>query len=204
MVAREEERRRLRRDLHDGLGPTLAGLTMRAEAAQALAGAGGPESGRLLDEIITDAQTAVADVRRLVEGLRPPALDTLGLAGALDAHLAGRPGGDGPQVRFARPADLPALGAATEVAAYRIAVEAVANARRHARATTVDVGLAVHGDRLVVRVDDDGRGCAPETPAGVGLHSMRERAEELGDTLTVGGRPGGGTRVRADLPLGED
>ncbi len=204
VVAREEERRRLRRDLHDGLGPTLAGLTMRAEAAQALDGTGSPGAGQLLDEIITDAQTAVADVRRLVEGLRPPALDTLGLAGALDAHLAGRPGGEGPLVRFAPPRDLPPLGAATEVAAYRIAVEAVANARRHARAGTVEVSLARHGDRLVVRVDADGRGLAAGTPGGVGMHSMRERAEELGGTLTVGGRPGGGTRVRADLPLNRE
>jgi signal transduction histidine kinase len=199
IVAREEERRRLRRDLHDGLGPTLAGLTMRAEAAQTMVAE--PAAVKLLDEIMTDARTAVADVRRLVEGMRPPALDTLGLAGALRAHLAGWPGAA--HVTFDVPQELPPLAAATEVAAYRIAVEALANAQRHAAAETVDVRLRAADGRLVVEVRDDGRGVGgePATGSGVGLHSMRERAEELGGTLTVATRPGGGTRVRADLPL---
>jgi signal transduction histidine kinase len=172
---------------------------MRAEAAQTMVG--DPAAVRLLDEIMTDAQTAVTDVRRLVDGMRPPALDTLGLAGALRAHLAGWPGAR--QVRFDVPGELPPLGAATEVAAYRIVVEALANAHRHAAASAVDVRLRVAGDRLLVEVSDDGRGLATD-PApdsgGVGLHSMRERAEELGGTLTVTSRPGHGTRVRADLP----
>ncbi|WP_428961269.1 sensor histidine kinase [Micromonospora fluostatini] len=201
VVAREEERRRLRRDLHDGLGPTLAGLTMRAEAAQELGP--GEQSRRLLEEIVVDARTAVADVRRLVNGLRPPALDTMGLLGALRSHLAAWPG-DGPRVVFTAPSALPELSAATEVAAYRIAVEALNNARRHAHAATVQVRLAVVGGRLRVDVHDDGRGRRPGEPDGVGMHSMRERADELGGSCVVTSAPGAGTRVTATLPTGTE
>jgi signal transduction histidine kinase len=199
VVAREEERRRLRRDLHDGLGPTLAGLTMRAEAALELGG--GPEAARLLEEIVADTQTAIADVRRLVDGLRPPALDTMGLAGALRAHVTGWPADSGPRVTFDAPDPLPPLGAATEVAAYRIAVEALANARRHAGARHVEVRLDVAGERLRVTVADDGTGLDAAAGAGVGLHSLRERAAELGGVCRVSARPSGGTLVAASLPL---
>ncbi|MEV0564330.1 sensor histidine kinase [Dactylosporangium sp. NPDC050588] len=194
--AREEERRRLRRDLHDGLGPTLAGLTMRAETALAV----GPDAAeRLLEEIVRDAETAMADVRRLVEGLRPPALDTLGLRGALVGHLAGWPPG-GPRAGVDAADDLPALPAAVEVAAYLIAVEALSNARRHAGATTVRLALRVDGDRLRLSVTDDGR--FTTSGAGVGMHSMRERADELGGTLDVTATDDG-TTVTATLPIGE-
>ncbi len=194
VMAREEERRRLRRDLHDGLGPTLAALTMRAEAAQ---DAGPDAAPRLLAKVVDDAEAAVRDVRRLVDGLRPAALDSLGLVGALAAHLAGLPAG-APVVRLIAPDALPALPAATEVAAYRIAVEAVTNICRHAGAAYATVELSVDGDRLVVLVGDDGRG-ADGVPPGVGLTSMRERADELGGSLTVETGPAG-TRVRAALP----
>ncbi|WP_326999722.1 sensor histidine kinase [Dactylosporangium sp. NBC_01737] len=197
--AREEERRRLRRDLHDGLGPTLAGLTMRAEAALALGAA--REAQDLLEEIVRDAETAVADVRRLVEGLRPPALDTLGLRCALTAHLAGWPPG-GPRVGVDAPDDLPALPAAVEVAAYRIAVEALANARRHAGATAVRLGLRLDDGWLHLSVTDDGRSTGAAAGTGVGMHSMRERAAELGGTLDVAST-GTGTTVSARLPMGE-
>ncbi|WP_433056985.1 sensor histidine kinase [Dactylosporangium sp. CS-033363] len=195
VIAREEERRRLRRDLHDGLGPTLAGLTMRAEAAQEV---GPGESRQLLEEIVRDAQTAVADVRRLVDGLRPPALDTLGLVGALRAHLATQPAG-GSRVSLDAPAAIDGLPAATEVAAYRIAIEALANARRHAGARTVHLGLVLEDERLRVLVADDGRGTATAREGGVGMDSMRERAAELGGELVVESTDEG-TRVRAWLP----
>ncbi|MEV7226713.1 histidine kinase [Polymorphospora sp. NPDC051019] len=197
VVAREEERRRLRRDLHDGLGPTLAGLTMRAEVAQEIGP--GEQANRMLEEIVVDARTAVADVRRLVDGLRPPALDTMGLAGALRSHIAAWPAA-GPRVVFEAPEALPALPAATEVAAYRIAVEALNNARKHARADTVEVRLTITGQQLRLDVHDDGRGRQPGQPDGVGMHSMRERADELGGECTVTSAPGTGTRVTAILP----
>ncbi|MGI5242047.1 sensor histidine kinase [Dactylosporangium sp. CA-139066] len=207
VVAREEERRRLRRDLHDGLGPVLAGLTMRAEAAQEVQG---EAARRLLEEIVADAQAAVGDVRRLVEGLRPPALDTLGLVGALRAHLAGWPAAGGPGVTLDAPEELAglpaaaALPAATEVAAYRIAVEALANARRHAGATAVHLRLRLDAGALTVTVTDDGHGtmipAERDEGGGVGMHSMRERAAELGGELTVASSPHG-TTVSARLPL---
>jgi signal transduction histidine kinase len=200
ITAREEERRRIRRELHDGLGPTLASLTMRAEAVQELMD-GHPERARtLLEEIVTGAESAIGEVRRLVDGLRPPALDTLGLAGALQAFVDGQPPG-GPKIRLSRPDGLPPLGAATEVAAYRIATEAVANVWRHAGAGDCLLALTAGAGTLTVEVADDGRGAA-EPGTGVGLGSMRERAVELGGAFTVESEPGRGTTVRAVLPLG--
>ncbi|WP_143030052.1 histidine kinase [Pseudonocardia oroxyli] len=196
VLAAEEERRRLRRDLHDGLGPTLAGLALRAEAAREL---GDDAAGRvLLDEIVADTATALADVRRLVDGLRPPALDTLGLVGALRAHLSARPPGTAPVDLEDALGDAP-LPAAAEVAAFRIAVEAVANADRHARARRIRV--AVRGPvPLWLRVADDGVGLPAHPRAGVGLGSMRERAAELGGRCTVRGVTEGGTEVIVCLP----
>ncbi|MEV5742398.1 sensor histidine kinase [Microbispora rosea] len=222
VTAREEERRRLRRDLHDGLGPTLAALTMRAEAVQDMLrdtlrdpaqdtaqGMGrDPDALAMLEEIMTDARTAMADVRTLVEGLRPPALDTLGLAGAIRSHAARLPG---VEIDVEIDGSLPALPAAVEVAAYRIAAEALANARRHAGAGRVRVRLGMtggaHAGALEVEVaDEGGRPHADREPhadgggSGVGTASMRERAAELGGTCVIGPRPGGGTRVLARLP----
>ncbi|MGY1745387.1 sensor histidine kinase [Blastococcus sp. SYSU D00695] len=198
VLAREEERRRLRRDFHDGLGPVLAGLAMRAETAREV---DDPAVVRqLLDEVAEDARTALSDVRRLVDGLRPPALDHLGLAGALAATLTGRPR-SGTPVALDVPEPLGPLPAAVEVAAYRIAVEAVANVDRHAGASAAGVRLVAGGGRLRVEVTDDGRGCDGTPGGGVGLASMRERAAELGGSCTVTRRVGGGTVVRAELPL---
>ncbi|GAA0979017.1 hypothetical protein GCM10009555_042930 [Acrocarpospora macrocephala] len=194
VVAREEERRRIRNDLHDGLGPTLAALTMRAEAVQDLVGPG--PARELLEEIIGDAEAAVADVRALIEGLRPPALDSLGLLRALSSHVAGLPGEL--TIRIEAPAELPALPAATEVAAYHIAVEALANVRRHARASRAWLRLSAIDETLSLEVCDNGRG--PEGKAGVGTLSMRDRAAELGGWCTIEPRQEGGTRVLAKLP----
>ncbi|MEO3863438.1 histidine kinase [Acrocarpospora sp. B8E8] len=190
----EEERRRIRNDLHDGLGPTLAALTMRAEAVQDLVGPG--PARELLEEIIGDAEAAVADVRALIEGLRPPALDSLGLLRALSSHVAGLPGEL--TIRIEAPAELPALPAATEVAAYHIAVEALANVRRHARASRAWLRLSAIDETLSLEVCDNGRG--PEGKAGVGTLSMRDRAAELGGWCTIEPRQEGGTRVLAMLP----
>ncbi|MET0735238.1 MAG: sensor histidine kinase [Microbacterium sp.] len=198
LLAREEERRRLYRDLHDGLGPGLAGARQRIETAMSLGDARPEASRRLLDDASAAMADMLADVRGLVHGLRPPALDELGLAEAvlrasrpLDA--AGMPAlavGDAPE-------DLPP---AVEVAAYRIAVEAITNASRHARAHTISARFVREEELLVVTVEDDGVGIAG-THAGAGRRSMRERAEELGGRLRVTARHSGGTRVRAELPL---
>ncbi len=198
VTAREEERRRLRRDLHDGLGPSLGAVVLRIDTARNLAAARPDDADRLLRQARDDVAAALADVRRLVHDLRPPALDDLGLAGAVrqqaERLLA-------PPVTVTVDADGPAdLPAAVEVAAYRIASEALANVARHAAASRVRVGLCRAGGDLVVEVADDGVGIPPDRAAGVGLVSLRERAAELGGHCTVSCPPEGGTRVRAVLP----
>ena len=213
VVAREEERRRLRRDLHDGLGPALAAIGMRAEASAAVLEEDPANARRQLDELSAEVREALADVRRLVDGLRPPALDELGLAGAighqaarLDRGSTAEAGAPGDPRTAAihvecEPAPLPELPAAVEVAAYRIAVEAMTNAVRHAGASACLVRLQA-GSQLTVEVTDDGRGFPDSPRSGTGLESMRERAAEVGGEVAVERRPEGGTRVFARLPIG--
>lgn len=198
VTAREEERRRLRRDLHDGVGPRLAALTLKIETARNRL-AHDPTAADLLSDLAERSREAVTDVRRSVHALRPPILDELGLIPALRetaAHF-----GRGFSVEA--PDDLPPFPAAVEVAAYRIAQEAMTNVVRHAAARTCAVSLDLDEEAGVLRllVEDDGRGMEPAVP-GVGLHSMRERAEELGGTCVVRPGPAGGTRVHAGLPIG--
>jgi signal transduction histidine kinase len=207
VLAREEERRRLRRDLHDGLGPSLAAIGMRAEAATATLAGDPLTARRLLDELGADVRLALADVRRLVDGLRPPALDELGLLGAIEqqaTRLGEGPAGPRPGVAISvegRPLPLPDLPAAVEVAAYRIAVEALTNAVRHSGAATCSVRIEA-ADSLTLEVTDDGRGLPPHAVPGVGLESIRARAAELGGAIRLERPGGGGTRVIARLPLG--
>ena len=206
VVAREEERRRLRRDLHDGLGPALAAIAMRAEAASVDLAIRPDDARRGLEAIAGEARTAVADLRTLVEGLRPPSHDQLGLVGAIVDQAERLSSADraaaGPLVTVeAQPQPLPELPAAVEVAAYRIAVEAVTNAVRHADARTCAVRITA-AERLTVEVTDDGHGFHdPSRPGGTGLESMRERAEEVGGELWLAAAQPRGTVVRAELPL---
>lgn len=191
VVAREEERRRLRRELHDGIGPALAGLTLKTETARALLPAGADGASRQLRDLGEEIRRTVLDVRRLVEGLRPPALDELGLAGAC-AQAAGRlTAGTELTASVLAPDDIPALPAAVEVAAYRIVVEAVTNTVRHARARHCRVSVSYRDGALAITVTDDGTGLRAAGSHGHGLAIMRERAEELGGTMTVtNGSPG--------------
>ena len=203
VLAREEERRRLRRDLHDGLGPALAGLTLQVDTLRHRLGTAGidRDAEEPLLDLRSGIQSTVLDVRRIVEGLRPPALDELGLDEAL-RQLAARlevPGAPEIAVTVDVPGRLPA---AVEVAAYRIVSEAVTNAVRHAAAHRVAVQVAVPGPCVVVEVCDDGCGAAGPRDEGVGMVSMRERAVEIGGSLVVDSPRGHGTRVRAELPLG--
>ncbi|MCD2442666.1 histidine kinase [Agromyces sp. SYSU K20354] len=196
--AREDERRRLRRELHDGLGPDLAGVQLRIEAARNVAASDPAESDRLLASAADDLRLAVGEIRRLAHDLRPPSLDDVGLAGAIE-QLCRRFGGP-PAIEL--DCDLPArLPAAVEVAVYRIVTEALVNVQRHAHAQRAWVRISRREGRLLVEIDDDGRGVAADAPAGVGLLSMRERAVELGGSLEVTERQGGGTAVKAALPL---
>jgi signal transduction histidine kinase len=203
VTAREEERRRLRRDLHDGLGPQLAAQTLKIGSARSLYPRDPDASDALLAELEADIDEAISDIRRLVYDLRPPALDELGLTGAI-REAAARYRSDGlREVSVEAPEDLSSLPAAVEVACYRIAQEAMANVIRHARAGRCGVRLYLEGATLRLEVTDDGIGLPDARRPGVGLASMRERAEELGGEFSVEALPGGGTRVLARLPLPE-
>jgi signal transduction histidine kinase len=194
--AREEERLRLRRELHDGIGATLAGVRLQVESAQAVVR--DPAAAQLLESASGGVAHAVAEVRTLTDNLRPPALDELGLARSL-ALLAERNAAPGLTV-VAEIGALPMIEPAVEVAAYRIAAEALANAVRHAKAHRVTVTVKADDSDVVVRVVDDGRGLGAGTSgSGLGLASMRTRAEEIGGRLVV--ETGRGTEVCAVLPL---
>lgn len=203
VTAREEERRRLRRDLHDGLGPALAGMALQLDAAAELVGHNPPEATALMLRLKSEVQTAVADIRRLVYDLRPPALDELGLVGAVRQQAlqftSGR-ASDGLAIDVEAPAELRDLPAAVEVAAYRIVIEAINNVSRHACARRCTVRIAL-GHDLELDVIDEGNGLPAGSRPGVGLTSMRERAAELGGTCTIESLPGGGTHVAARLPV---
>lgn len=203
VAAREEERRRLRRDLHDGLGPALASQGLKLAAAKQLLPHNPAAVEPLLNDVLAQTYETVNEVRRLVYGLRPPALDERGLAEAIRDHVT-QSASSGLQVQVGElPRELASLPAAVEVAAYRIAAEALTNVLRHAQARQCSVQFRHNGKELLIDIVDDGRGLPPELRAGVGLRSMRERAEELGGTFTVHHGPAGGTHVSAALPLGE-
>jgi signal transduction histidine kinase len=198
VASREDERLRLRRDLHDGLGPSLAAIRLKA----GLAARGVPEgtpTRTLLDEIGTEVASSISDIRRVVDALRPPALDELGLVGAVRARAASLSG----DLHFevVGPKDPPALPAAVETAAYRIAVEAMTNAVRHSQARHCAVSIDVDAREVSVDVRDDGVGMDPSRGADVGLRSMQDRAAEVGGQCRVWSRDGSGTEVTATLPL---
>ncbi len=201
VMAREEERRRLRRDLHDGLGATLAALTLKAGSARSLVDAEPADAKRLLRETERDLHTAVGEVRRVVDGMRPAALDERGLLNAIDELAGGYTGlNEGLSVTIESEGAFEDLPAATELAAYRIVQEALANASRHSRGSICHVRL-VKDNALQIEVSDDGIGLNGLGPRGVGLTSMRERAEELGGTCRVDSTPGGGVKISASLPV---
>ena len=196
-IVREEERLRLRRDLHDGLGSTLAGLALGIDAARRSLPADAPAmTGELMATLRGEAEGAVAEIRRIAYNLRPPILDDLGLCLALRNQAD----------RFARatvsaPFDLPVLSSDVEVAAYRIATEAMTNAAKHAPEAAVDVRISVTGSDLELEISDTGAGLPDDVRLGVGILSMHERARELGGQITVTARQPHGTLVRASLPL---
>jgi two-component system, NarL family, sensor kinase len=198
VAAREEERRRLRRDLHDGLGPLLAGISLRIAAARNLLRGDPDAADVMLDRLDRQTQGAVADVRRLVDDLRPPALDELGLVSAIREQAARFEGTLAVSVEAS--GELGDLPAAVEVAAFRIATEAITNSARHAEAHICHVCLTRDG-ALHVEVRDDGRGLPAQIQPGVGLTSIGERAAELGGTWSIGPSPDNGTVVTARLPV---
>lgn len=198
VLAREQERRRLRHDLHDGLGPALAGLGFQVDAVQNLLVAGARVDDRLV-ALRTGLRETVTEVRRIVEGLRPPAIDELGLFGAVAQLGHQLTDGSGLDLALVLPAQRPVLPAAVEVAAYRVAQEALTNVVRHAGASTCEVVATVSEHALTMQISDDGRFRDDASP-GVGLLSMRERAGEIGGRVEVRSLARG-TAVTVRLPL---
>lgn len=206
VTLREEKRRRLRRDLHDGLGPALTGVALLADAARGRLHTDPAAADLVLLDLRAETKAAIESIRRLVYDLRPPALDELGLVGAIREQAIRLGRGEatsgnaaGQLIVDVEAPELPPLPAAVEVAAYRIVAEALTNVARHAQAgrCTVRIDLT---DALEVEIRDDGTGVCAGHRAGVGSTSMRERAAELGGSCTIEAPPGGGTRVHAILP----
>jgi len=201
VAAREEERQRLRRELHDGLGPSLAALGLKVDAARAAVTGDAPTTAApLLDEIRADLRSILGEIRTMARGLRPPAIDTLGLVEGLRQQIDGLTTGTGTRIDVVAD-DLPELTPGVEVAAWRIVVEAVTNIVRHAAATAATVRLIIDGDMLRIEIADDGVG-VEDGAIGVGTRSMYERAAEVGGELTIDGSRAGGTLVTGLLPLG--
>lgn len=205
VTAREEERKRLRRELHDGVGPSLAAIQLKVEAARLRADPQARDA--LLVEVQSEAKTAIAEVRRAVDELRPPAIDEVGLSGALRQRAASL-STDVLVFRVHGPSSPPAIPAAVEVAAFRIASEAMTNVARHSRASRCQVEL-VFDHVLEVTVSDDGQGVgdlldASSRSSGLGWSTMTERAAEVGGSCTISGRAQGGLVVHAVLPLTTD
>lgn len=206
VMAREEERRRIRRDLHDGLGPTLAGVALGLDAAHRAAVRSGLADGLGLDAIHSDVEQGLDDLKRVVARLRPAALDDIGLIESLRDYASVLTGSGRILVAVDCPESLPELPAAVEAAAYFVAREAMNNAARHSQGSRclVSVGFA---DGLDVRVTDDGRGIGVAGSGvgvggpGVGLGSMAERAGELGGNCTIEPLAAGGTCVHARIPV---
>ncbi|WP_148570968.1 sensor histidine kinase [Nocardioides caldifontis] len=198
VLAREEERRRLRNDLHDGVGPGLAGIALQLDAlAGRLERAGQPEASVQARGIRDRVRGTVAEVRAVSHGLRPPVLDQIGLAEALRQQVAGLAGIEGRTDLD----DLSGIPAALEVAVHAVASESLANVVRHSAASRVRLEVERTADELVLRVADNGRGMPARPRPGVGLTSMRQRAAEVGGRVEHRPVEGGGTEVTLTVPL---
>lgn len=209
VTAREEERRRLHRDLHDGLGPVLASMVLELDKARRIAASSTGDDPQkhellsLLGEIKAHVQATVTDIRRLVYELRPPALDELGLVMAVREHASRNNGVL--EISVEAPSNLSNLPAVVEVAAHRIIQEALNNVVQHAQASKCFIFLKVISElptSLQIEITDDGIGLPDVYQAGVGLQSIYERAEKLGGACSIEKGNISGTRIIARLPLG--
>jgi two-component system, NarL family, sensor kinase len=191
----------LRRDLHDGLGPALTGVMLKAAAARRLISTTPAEAAELIRDLELNVAAAIADIRGLVDELRPPVLDGRGLVGALRDYVDSvqNPTGLPIQLSTDGVADLGHLPESVELAAYRIATESLTNVLRHAHADSASIALWADENQLQLKITDNGKIRAPWT-AGVGLSSMRQRVAALGGRISTGPSEGGG-EVRVSLPL---
>ncbi|MBD2760846.1 hypothetical protein IEE94_15200 [Yimella sp. cx-573] len=199
VTGREEERKRLRRDLHDGVGPSLAAIVLKLNAAQSRPDARARDA--ILAEAREEVKSAIGEIRRLVDDLRPPAIDEVGLVDAIRQRADSLAGEVSFEVVGVTTRPLPA---AVEVAVFRISAEAMTNVVRHSGASRCRVELTACNGELELTVSDNGRGAGHGRHDGVGFNSMRDRAAEVGGTLTIANRAEGGTVVSAVLPLSDD
>ena len=207
-LAQEEERRRISRELHDGLGPSLAAMGNRLRTCRAMVESDPAAAQRELDEIAGGVKGYIQEIRDLIYELRPLALDQLGLAGALDQYVGKFAHDTGIDAGFSSSGDV-ALNPLADVTVLRVVQESLANVQSHSDAERVEVSLEAGQSQLEISVEDDGRGFDPEivvhdeTGRGVGLVSMRERAELLGGNFSIESGPGLGCRVLLSIPLEE-
>lgn len=199
--AREEERRRLQRDLHDGIAPTLASFSQRIDTATFFIEQNPQQAIAQLKALQDQVKAALSELRRVVYALRPPILDEPGLISAIQEQSIPTYQTERLTISLEVPEELPPLPAAVEVAAFHILQEALTNVARHSDTRHCRIRLTLCGNTLYLNVLDDGQGFSPESHRGVGLHSMRERAEELGGFCTITPLRTGGTKVFASLPL---
>lgn len=197
LESRAQERRRLHRDLHDGLGPTLAAIALKLDVARRRSAHA--DVDEILDEVRVDAQHAVDEIRRVVEGLRPTALEEAGLMEALRIRARSL-STDTTNFYLNGPDHTPPLPPLVEDAAYRIASEAMTNTSKHANARHCLVEITID-EMVVITVSDDGDGIAPQSRSGAGLRTMAERSTELGGSFNIGPGQVGGTEIQATLPL---
>ena len=207
-TAREEERRRISLDLHDGLGPSLAAIGNRLRVCQRMVHTDPQRADRELEEMATGLKGHVQEVRELIHDLRPLTLDQLGLAGAVRQQAEGFDQETGIQANVSISGNI-VLDPFAEVTVYRVVQECLSNFRKHSEASQVEVRLQAAGDRLEVGVKDNGRGFDPSHVAagkggnGMGLLSMQERAELLGGSVRVHSTPQGGCEIILDIPSRE-
>jgi two-component system NarL family sensor kinase len=198
LAARESERRRLREDLHDGLGPALSGVALGLEAARSSMTLDPGRVPEILDVLHREVDCLVSEVRGIIDDLGPGNLDLLA---SLRGHVEALAAPGGVDIVVSHSGKIDGLPGEIAVAAARIAGEALTNAVRHAGATRISMVVANRRDRLTVEVADDGCGTVAPRHGGVGLSSMRQRAESVGGTLSIDATTGTGTRVLAALPL---
>jgi signal transduction histidine kinase len=197
-----QERARLARELHDAVSQKLFSIRAKARAAEVLVQRDPGQAADELRSIAALGGQAHAELRAVIDGLAPPDLAVGGLAGSLRSYAVLAGGTHGVEVQFEAASGLPAIGSQRETSVYRVAQEALTNAMRHSGARTVCVSLSARRNRVLLEVADRGRGFTPEAaPGGLGLTSMRERAQAAGGTLTVRSAPGEGTVVRLEVPV---
>jgi signal transduction histidine kinase len=206
-AAQEEERQRIARELHDGVGPALASLNLRLRTAGKLVQPN-PAAEQELKELADLTQANIQDIRRLIYDLRPAVLDELGLVAALQEYVARYQQEQGLSVALSAPDGKARLPAPLETTLFRVIQEALTNAARHAKAHHVQVTLDWDEAQVSLRIADDGQGfdlreAAARAKGGqhLGLWSMRERVEQLGGRLDVESQPGSGTTIQATIPL---